>query len=98
MYILAPSLLAKLYNEVTPKYADKWEEIGTKLGLLKGCLEAIKADWPTNKCCCNRMLDEWVDVDTTASWEKISAVIQSLEVHDIQASPNNEGDLAILYN
>ena len=93
MYILAPSLLGKLYNEVTPKYADKWEVIGTKLGLLKGHLEAIKADWPTNFKRCNRMLDDWVDMGTTVSWEKINSVIQSLEVHDIQASLNNEGDL-----
>ena len=99
MYILAPTLLAQLYDEVTPKYAHKWEVIGTKLGLLKGRLEAIKTEWPTNfKRCCNRMLDEWVDVDINACMEKINAVIQSLEVHDIEASPNNEGDLAILYS
>ena len=91
MYILAPSFLAELYNEITPQHAARWEVIGRKLSLPKGQLEAIKAEWPTNfKHCCNRMLDKWIEVDTTASWEKMNAVIL-----DIQAS---EGDLAFLYS
>ena len=50
-----------------------------QLGLLNGHLKAIKANWPTNhQYCCNRMLDKWVDIDHSAKWEKIDAVIQSL--------------------
>ena len=69
----------KLYNEVTPQYCDKWKDIGKLLGLPSGELDCIEAEWPTNsKCCCNRMLDKWLDVDTKASWERIAAVIHSV--------------------
>ena len=86
-------MLPKLYNEVTPKYAGKWKEIGKKLDLPIGQLNAIEAEWPTNlKRCCNKMLNKWSDADTTASLEKIDAIIQSLSAHNIQASPYSEGE------
>ena len=61
--------------------------IGELLGVPTGELNAIEAGWPTNaKWCCNQMLEKWLDMDTTASWEKIHAAIESPAVSSNQTS------------
>ena len=71
-------LLKELYQHITPQYATHWRVIGTLLGLSTEALDIIEND---NTCkaiqCCNAMLKRWLEVDTTASWEKIFAVIES---------------------
>ena len=79
--------LAQLFKDVTPQHAANWKVIGTLLGLPSGKLNAIEAAWPTNlEWCCNKMLETWLDIDTTASWEKINAAIESPAVSGTQAS------------
>ena len=47
--------------------------MGTLLGLPSSELNAIAARNPNNlNWCCNTMLEKWLEVDATASWEKIS--------------------------
>ena len=71
-------LLKDLYQHITPQYAADWKLIGTLLDLPSGELKAIEAGYPTNvKWCCNQMLEKWLDMDTTASWGKLLAVIES---------------------
>ena len=71
-------LLKDLYQHITPRYAADWKVIGTLLGLPSGRLDAIEAGWPTNtKWCCNQMLEKWLQVDMTASWKRLFAVIES---------------------
>ena len=71
-------LLKDLYQHITPQYAADWEVIGTLLGLPSGELKAIEAGYPTNvKWCCNQMLKQWIEMDTTASWSKLFTVIES---------------------
>ena len=71
-------LLKDLHHYITPQYAVQWKVIGTQLGLPTGTLDVIEHD---NHCkareCCNAMLKEWLQVDTTASWSKLSTVIES---------------------
>ena len=70
--------LKDLYQHITPQYAADWKVIGTLLGLSSGKLKAIEAGYPTNvKWCCNQMLEKWLEVDPSASWEKIISVIES---------------------
>ena len=70
--------LKDLYQHITPQYAADWEVIGTLLGLPSGELKAIEAGYPTNvKWCCNQMLKQWLETDTTASWEQLFAAIES---------------------
>ena len=70
--------LKDLYQHITPQYAADWEVIGTLLGLPSGELKAIEAGYPTNvKWCCNQMLKKWLEVDPTASWGTLFAVIES---------------------
>ena len=83
-------LLKDLYQHITPQYAADWEVIGTLLGLPSGELNAIEAGWPTNiKWCCNQMLKQWLETDTTASWSKLFTVIESPAV---SCSPPGKGD------
>ena len=52
--------------------------IGTLLGIPSGEIKAIEAGYPTNvKWCCNLMLEKWIEMDTTASWEQLFTVIES---------------------
>lgn len=71
-------LLKDLYNYITPQYATKWKEIGTLLDLPTGTLDIIEND-NVHKAvhCCNSMLNKWLKVDETASWEKLFAAIES---------------------
>ena len=74
----ATPLLKDLYQHITPEFAAEWKVIGTLLGLPSGELKAIEAAYPTNvKWCCNQMLEKWLEIDATASWEKLLTVIES---------------------
>ena len=85
-YTPDPSL-KELEDSVTTQHAAKWKVIGTLLGLPSGKLNAIESEWPTNaERCCNSMLEAWLDVDTTASWEKLRGAIESPAVSGTQGS------------
>ena len=74
----ATPLLRDLYQHITPQYAADWIVIGTLLGLPHGELKAIEVGYPTDvKWCCDRMLEKWLDKDTTASWRKLFTIIES---------------------
>ena len=77
-------LLKDLYQHITPQYAADWKVIGTLLGLPSGKLNAIEAGYPTNvKWCCNQMFEKWLEMDTTASWRKLLAIIESPAVSSV---------------
>ena len=70
--------LKDLYNLVTPNYAAHWKTIGTLLDIPAGFLDGIEGAFPINPFwCCNNMLKEWLDTDTSASWRKIILAIDS---------------------
>ena len=72
-------LLKDLCVYITPQYAALWRVMGTLLSLPTEELKAIEAGYPTNiKWCCNKMLKKWLEVDLTASWEKVFVAIESL--------------------
>ena len=70
-------LLKDLYQHITSRYATKWKVIGILLGLSNKLLDDIEAGYSANAKCCNEMLEKWLEVDTTASWNKILNVIDS---------------------
>ena len=71
-------LLKELYRYITPHYATQWKVIGTELGLSAGALGIIENDNMYKAVqCCNSMLEKWLEVDITASWEKIFKAIES---------------------
>ena len=92
----ATPLLKDLYVHITLQYAADWKVIGTLLGLPSGELKAIEAGWPTNvKWCCNQMLEKWLKVDPTASWEKLFTVIESLAVSSGRVVDKSSGQGAV---
>ena len=91
--------LRKLYEYITPTYAADWKVIGEFLDVPTGELNAIEAGWPINtKWCCNQMLEKWLDMDTTASWEKICAAIESPAVSSNQSSKGTSMILCYVYS
>ena len=82
-------LLKDLYQHITPHYATHWNVIGTQLGLSTGTLDIIENDNMHKAVqCCNGMLKKWLEVDTTASWEKLLKVIESPAVCCASRSDN----------
>ena len=65
-----------LQRYVTPKYATNWKEIGIQLNLSNGDLSIIEVDNPHSvKKQCNAMLFKWLEVDSSASWQKLFTAI-----------------------
>ena len=81
IYILkiGTPLLKDLMNKVTPHYCAYWTEIGTQLDVPQETLNIIKHDhWKQGEWkCCNRMFEEWLKKDTSATWEKLHTAIKS---------------------
>ena len=79
-------LLKDLQNHVTPNYAARWRMIGTQLGLPSGTLDIIEYNNRDRaEPCCNAILKKWLEVDPSASWEKLFEVIESPAVSSDQA-------------
>ena len=71
-------LLKDLHQHITLQYATQWKVIGTQLGLSTAALDIIENDNVYKAVqCCNSMLKKWLEVDTTATWEKMFEVIES---------------------
>ena len=69
--------LRELYEKITPHVAAHWRRIGIFLDIIPGELDIIESDYFGNCTeCCNRMLAKWLDVDTSASWEKLKDSIK----------------------
>ena len=69
-------LLKDLQNHISPNYAAHWRVIGTQLGLHKGRLDIIEHDnYHKAERCCDAVLEEWLEVDSTATWNKLLGII-----------------------
>jgi len=69
--------LNDLYNFITP-YCAYWRVIGAKLGILKGKLDTIEHDnFHKAQACSLAMLEHWLEVDPSATEEKIQSIILS---------------------
>jgi len=68
--------LKDLHNLVTPEHGAKWKEIGRSLGLPDGRLGIIDHDNDHRaEDCCNAVWQEWLDIDSNASWKKVILAI-----------------------
>ena len=76
--VLSRPELKQLIAHVTPSYAAQWKTLGILLDLPLGILQSIEYDYPKNCIeCCNRMLTEWHERDTKATWQKIFDILDS---------------------
>lgn len=70
-------LLKDLYELISPNFGAEWKVIGTCLGLPIGELNIIEVNHPSNaRYCCNKMLEKWLEMDPSASWEKLFTAIE----------------------
>ena len=82
--------LQDLQEYFTPQYAVKWKVIGTQLGVPSASLDIIEHDNHYKAVeCCNAMLNKWLKVDITASWEKLFTVIES---HAVSCNVPDKGE------
>ena len=70
-----------LKQHFTPRYSADWKTIGILLGLRTVELEIIEQDYCRFPyfcfIACNEMLQRWLEIDATACWTKLFAVIKS---------------------
>jgi len=70
--------LKHLNNLVLPYYASGWRKIGHYLGLEDGQLDNIDHDnYHRAEDCCSAVLEEWLQMDVTATWNKVIVAIDS---------------------
>lgn len=77
----SPQLLKNLYQEITPEYVEHWKMIGSLLGLSTEVLDVIEHDFKCHKTCYDAVLKKWLELNTSASWEKFFTIIESSAVH-----------------
>lgn len=74
--------LVDLYSEVVPKYATNWDDLGIKLGLEKHHIDTISQNnaYNPNRLpeCCKAMLNKWLEIDCSATWDKIRNAISTI--------------------
>ena len=79
-------LLKDLLCYITPNYAADWRMIGTLLSIPSGILEIIKYNnHDKAEPCCDAVLKKWLEVNPSASWEKLLKVIESPAMSSDQA-------------
>ena len=75
--------LQRLFHK---RYAKYWHEIGVELNVHSSVLENVRENYAThhNKSeeCCKSMIEEWLKVDSSATWEKL---IKAIDI--TQANP-----------
>ena len=74
--------LVDLYSDVVPKYAIHWEDLGIKLGLKKHDIATISQNnaYNPNRTvdCCKSMLNKWLEIDCSATWDKLRNAIGTI--------------------
>ena len=77
-------------KHVCDKYADNWKRIGYYLDMPTGTLNAIERNFPSNvKWCCHQLFEEWLQIDSNASWDKVFSAIDSLQTCDYSETEIN---------
>ena len=75
-------LLKDLREHVTPMYAVHWRLLGKLLKLPNNLLGMIESyNLYEAIPCCNAMFSHWLELDATASWEKVFSAIGSTSMY-----------------
>ena len=79
--------IPELHDLVKVKVSPQWKDLGNQLlSTEQACkLDVIQADHPgDSEKCCTIMFHYWLQVDTTASWDKLITALQHIG-HDVLA-------------
>ena len=79
--------ISELHDLVKVKVSPLWKDLGIQLlSTEQACkLDVIQVDHPgDSEKCCTAMFNYWLQVDTTASWDKLITALQHIG-HDVLA-------------
>ena len=73
----------ELNRYVLVKHAVMWKEIGGELGLTQEFISIITANFQSFDCqkhekCFQEVFQKWLNVDTSASWNKLQLVLTNV--------------------
>ena len=79
-----------MYKDVVPQYAIHWEDFGIKLGLEKHHIDTISHNnaYNPNRTvdCCKSMLKKWLEMDYSATRDKLRNAIRTITKGESMAS------------
>ena len=79
--------MKQLNYHVRDQVAVDWYGLGVQLSLDVNQLDIIKTNHSTNvEACCSAMFKHWLEVDTTASWIKLIAVLKRVKKYQLAES------------
>ena len=88
--LISTPQLKDLYTLITPNYAAHWKVIGTLLGMPKGRLDGIESSFPASSFkCCNKMLEMWLEMNTSITWKDVITTIDSPAITDPLTTSEN---------
>ena len=79
--------ISELHNYIKVEVSPKWKDLGIQLLNAEQAkkLDVIQTDHPgDSEKCCTAMFNYWLQVDTTASWDKLITALQCIS-HDVLA-------------
>ena len=66
-------------NYIRDRVATDWYDLGVQLGIPYQQLNIIQINNPGNiQMCCTRMFQHWLQVDTTANWNKLIKALEDI--------------------
>lgn len=66
-------------NNIVPRVAPTWKTLGLALNMKGYLLDIIEKDNEKDcEGCCNKMLDEWLNMNSDASWETLINALDRL--------------------
>ena len=68
-----------LNRYVVQQQAAQWDGLGLELGLERYHIDNIARDHPNESViCCRKMLQKWLDIDSSASWRKLDDSVRRI--------------------
>lgn len=81
------------------KYAIKWRKIGLELNIASDRLNIIEENNPKKvQECCRIMLDDWLEEDSEASWEKLLHAVETKDKQHYHSASLQTGKNLIQYS
>ena len=77
LLVTSKPTIKELQRYIIPRYGTVWRKIGRELGFPDETLAIIDKDHSAAgvEKCCHEILSKWLEVNTDASWQKLSTAI-----------------------
>ena len=86
--------LKDINNHIVPQWAPQWRQLGVELNLCDHVMNIIEHDHPNDsETCCSKMLTEWLDNNSAATWGDLNAAMDNLQSDGMFVSVSNTGML-----